>query len=236
MILSRFHEIIVELISLNYSHSSIQQYISMNFNVRRGISLRSIRRYITDNQLVYRPNNDQLDQHVSQAITEGGVYYGRRMLQGTLRSNNIHAGEGRIRNAMLQVDPVNYNNRRTDSNRRFNPVPYNSQYFGHKLHIDCNEKLVHYGCVLIGAIDGYSGMIVSLFAVHRKNCVDVCEMYRELIKNFGLWDQIRVDHGREFYLMCYLQFLLRDYRYNTNRNAYVQTSSRMVIIFLLFFF
>ena len=132
-------------------------------------------------------NGVKVNNHVHQAINEVGVYYGRRMLTGTLRSNNIHASEVRVRLAMLQADPDNYNHRRTDSNRRFNPVPYNAQYFGHKLHIDCNEKLVHYGCVLIGAIDGYSGMIVSLFAVHRKNCVDVCEMYRELIKTFGLW-------------------------------------------------
>ena len=62
--------------------------------------------------------------------------------------------------------------------RRFNPIPYNAQYFGHKIHIDLNEKLVDFGCVLVGAIDGYSGYLLSYFAIHRKNCIQVCEMYR----------------------------------------------------------
>lgn len=228
MILDTYLNIIVDLLHRGYSYSQIQDYILTNYNVSRGISLRSIRRFVRENNLRYRPDNEQLVQHVAQAINEVGVYYGRRMLTGNLRSNNIFASESRVRSAMMRADPINHIRRQTDSNRRFNPVPYNSQYFGHKLHVDCNEKLVHYGCVLIGAIDGYSGMIVSLFAVHRKNCVDVCEMYRDLAKNFGLWDQIRVDHGREFYLMCYLQFLLGDERFNTNRRPYVQTSSRMV--------
>lgn len=53
-------------------------------------------------------------------------------------------------------------------------------------------------------------------------------MYRDLLLAFGIWDQMRVDQGHEFYLMCYLQHKLKDLRFNTNRNAYVQTTSRMV--------
>ena len=45
MILSRYHDLIVELLARNYSYSRIQYYILNNYNVIRGISIRSIRRY-----------------------------------------------------------------------------------------------------------------------------------------------------------------------------------------------
>lgn len=123
-----------------------------------------------------------------QAINDVGGYYGRRMLTGVLRSHGIRACESRVRSAMMRADPVSHGLRQTDSIRRFNPVPYNAQYFGHKCHVDLNEKLVHYGCSLVGAIDGFSGMIVSLFTIHRKNCMDVCQMYRSLLIQYGIWD------------------------------------------------
>lgn len=100
------------------------------------------------------------------------------MLTGSLRTNGFFASEGRIREMMMSVDPVNHQLRVIDGQRRFNPVPYNSQYFGHKLHIDLNEKLVDFGSVLVGAIDGYSGLLVSCFSIPIKNCVDVFDMYR----------------------------------------------------------
>jgi hypothetical protein len=106
-------------------------------------------------------------------------------------------------------------------------VPYNAQYFGHKVHVDLNEKLVDFGCILVGAIDGYSGMLLSYFTIHRKNAVSVCQMYRELCAQYEIWDQVRVDHGNEFMLMLYMQFKLQDLKYNLDRKPFVQTTSRM---------
>ena len=141
------------------------------------------------------PDQGELLSEVHNTIGQVGTYYGRRMLTGSLLAQGIHVGEGRVRSAMMEVDPVNYARRQVDIARRFNPVPYNAQYFGHKLHIDLNEKLVHYGCLVVGAIDGFSGLIISLFTIHRKNCIDLCKMYEETLVRFGLWDQIRVDQG-----------------------------------------
>jgi hypothetical protein len=76
------------------------------------------------------------------------------MLTGSLRSRGVFASEMRVRAAMMVVDPDNYASRRIDGEQKFNCVPYNSQYFGHKLHIDLSEKLVHFGCLVVGAIDG----------------------------------------------------------------------------------
>ena len=73
------------------------------------------------------------------------------MLTGALRSQGVYAAQSRVRSAMMEADPANYALRQHDIARRFNPVPYNAQYLGHKLHIDLNEKLVHYGCIIVGA-------------------------------------------------------------------------------------
>ena len=40
-----------------------------------------------------------------------------------------------------------------------NPIPYRADYFGHKLHIDQNKKLVIYGVTHFVAIDGHSRLI-----------------------------------------------------------------------------
>ena len=149
-------------------------------------------------------------------------------MTGYIRSYDIIASEQRVRKSMLIVDPLNHAIRVQDGQRRFNAVPYNSQYFGHKIHVDLNEKLVHFGVVLIGAIDGFSGMIVDIKVSHRKNNLDVCEMYRNAVLKYGTWDQVRVYHGKEFMLILYLQYKLDAYRYNQERKLFVQSTSRMV--------
>ena len=45
--------------------------------------------------------------------------------------------------------------------RSFNSKVYKTDYFGHKLHVDQNEKLVMYGVTHVVAHDGYSGMITG---------------------------------------------------------------------------
>ena len=45
-----------------------------------------------------------------------------------------------------------------------------------------------------------------------------------------MWDTIRVDHGREFYLSLYMQQKNEDKRYNTTRSAYIQSESKHVSI------
>jgi len=53
--------------------------------------------------------------------------------------------------------------------RNFNPLPYHAEYFGHKLHMDQNEKLVMFGVVHVLAVDGYSSKIVAWKSMPVKN-------------------------------------------------------------------
>ena len=104
------------------------------------------------------------------------------MLTGTLRSAGINVAEYRVAQAMIIADPENHLLRVQDGQKRFNPVPYNAKYFGHKLHVDLNEKLVDYNCLIIGCIDGYCGFLLEIICIHRKNCLDVYDMYRYIKK------------------------------------------------------
>jgi hypothetical protein len=185
MLLDNHIELLRQLVRFGYCSRQIIEYLLSNVGNHRGFSERTVRRYLELNRIRNRPNQEGLIEEVRNTIAQVRPYYGRRMLTGSLRAQNIQVSEVRVRLAMMAADPLNYAARQTDIVRRFNPVPYNSQYFGHKLHIDLNEKLIHYGCIVVGAIDGYSGLICSLFCIHRKNCVDVCQMYEELLVKFG---------------------------------------------------
>lgn len=60
-----------------------------------------------------------------------------------------------------------------------NPALYRADYFGEKMHIDQNEKLVMFSVMLIGAIDGYSGKIVAFSTMPIKNNITIYEtVYR----------------------------------------------------------
>ncbi len=63
------------------------------------------------------------------------------------------------------------------------------------------------------ARDGYSGMIVGSAVMPKKNnSVIYAYVYRSAVLSNGFWDQVRVDHGREFYLVLFVQDKLRQTR------------------------
>ena len=46
---------------------------------------------------------------------------------------------------------------------------------------------------------------------------------------YRLGDQARVDHGKEFHLMLYVQEVLAQFRTNTNRAPHLQSTSHITI-------
>ena len=53
-------------------------------------------------------------------------------------------------------------------------------------------------------------------------------VYRRTVLEEGLFDQIRVDHGKEFYLTLYGQECLAHLRRNPRRDPHRQTESKKV--------
>jgi len=53
--------------------------------------------------------------------------------------------------------------------KNYNPQPYNAEYYGHKLHIDQNEKLAMCGVTHVVAVDGFGSRIVKHATMPVKN-------------------------------------------------------------------
>jgi hypothetical protein len=86
--------------------------------------------------------------------------------------------------------------------------------------------MVEYGVCHVIAVDGYSGKITAFHTMPIKNNILIYDnIYRYTVMNYGLFDQLRVDHGKEFYLSLYVQDNLKDHRHNTTRLPYIQTPS-----------
>ena len=111
-----------------------------------------------------------------------GPTYGRKVMTGLLRSQGIFAGQRQVGNALAEVQPHYHHKRLTKTESETNPHPYYSEYFGHKIHIDQNEKLVMFGVTHIAAIDGYSSKIVGFISMPIKNNV---EIYTHLFRWVG---------------------------------------------------
>ena len=140
-----------------------------------------------------------------------------------------------------------HSQRQREIKRSINPIPYQADYFGQKIHIDQNEKLVMYGTTHVCAIDGFSGKIIGFVSMPIKNniiiydklyryCVIVVVVvsnhkllcFRHIVSTYGLWDRIRVDKGKEWNLLLFINEKLAFYRTDTSKPPHLQSSSTKV--------
>ena len=102
------------------------------------------------------------------------------MLTGYIKhKTNLTIAEERVDPALEKYIPKKCWSTKTRQNRAVNAIPYRADYFGHKLHIDQNEKLGMYSVTHVAAIDGHSRMIVSWTTMPVKNNLIIySEVYR----------------------------------------------------------
>lgn len=97
------------------------------------------------------------------------------MMTGLLSSQGVRCAQRRVGKSLQRIDPESHSNRQKGSERLTNPLIYHAEYFGQKLHIDQNEKLVMFGVTHVCAIDGFSGKLVGFVIMPRKNNVTIYE-------------------------------------------------------------
>ena len=90
---------------------------------------------------------------------------------GLLSSQGIRVAQSRVGHALRIVHPGYHRGRQSLTERQINPCPYIANYYGEKLHIDQNEKLVALGVTHICVIDGFTGWIMALCSMPVKNNV-----------------------------------------------------------------
>ena len=72
-----------------------------------------------------------------------------------------------------QTNPLYHHQRSTSSASLLNPIPYTADYFGHKVHLDQNEKLVMFGVTNVCGGDGFSGKVVGFITMPVKNNIEI---------------------------------------------------------------
>ena len=171
------------------THKDISDEIKQLYPSLRGLSAMSIRCFCNchDIHKTARLDASSLDRIVSINImkvtliiiqttiiiyfAKVGKQYGRKTMAGLLNSQGYRTAENRIGLSLHRLQPRHHQQRCVLTQYRLsNPVPYSAKYFGHKVHIDQNEKLCMFGVTHIMAVDGFSGKIVALSTMPVKNC------------------------------------------------------------------
>ena len=76
------------------------------------------------------------------------------------------------------------------------------------------------------AWDAYSEMIAAFSTMPVKNSLIIYdETYSHFTMTYGLWNQVHVDGGKEFNLVCHIQEYLRDQRRNPAIDPFKSTNS-----------
>ena len=154
----------------------------MNFSKTLGIKCCFILKVFANLSFIFQ--QQELDKNftpylLSLSCVKVGGNYGRKMMTGRLRSIGVSISERKVGNALKKICPSTQAERCMQAGRSFNPKVYKADYFGHKLHVDQNEKLAMYGVTHVVARDGYSGMITGYTTMDIKNNLTIYEkMFR----------------------------------------------------------
>lgn len=86
---------------------------------------------------------------------------------------------------------------------------------------DGHHKLVRWGLVTHGGIDGYSRLVVYLLCSGNNRASTVYDLFLSAIRQYSLPSRVRSDHGRENYLVAVHMLEHR----GTQRNSMITGSS-----------
>ena len=207
----------------------VSHHLQSCFPGVRGLSIRSVRRFCRERNIRYRCNlsDDDVDMLVRRCVLSVGHAYGRRSLHGLFRSGGVHVSQRRLGMSLRRNFPAAHSIRNQTAGRAINPIPYQATFYGQKLHVDQNEKLVMYGVVHVIAVDGFSRRIVGFSTMPRKNPITIYgTIMKPLLLSEGIWDQLRSDHGTEFTLVSTVQEHLAQLRVHQQCRPTLQTTSR----------
>ena len=119
---------------------------------------------------------------------------GERMVIGILRSRGIHVPRHRVRDVIHRIDPINTALRWRAMHPRYQyDVPGPNALW----HIDGLHKLIRWGFVVHGGIDGFSRLVVFLKCATNNRAETVMSTFMDGTRRYGIPSRVRSDHGGE---------------------------------------
>ena len=142
-------------------------------------------------------DENQLDHEIIQ-ITEEFPYCGELMIREMiLRQKGFHVQRYRIRESVHRVCKSNVSARKKG---RLHWRIYNVQGPNHLWHIDTNHKLVRWYFIIVGVVDGFSRLPISLECCTNNKAETVLARFSKGVRAYGHPSRVRSDRGREKFL------------------------------------
>lgn len=180
---------------LNYGFSLIK--ISEMLGVSRKTVSRRIKHFGLLEEVPRYTNisNEDLDAVVSEIYREF-PNCGIRRMKGFLIARGMRLQWERVRSSLWRIDPEGILLRTMQLNlvkRRHYSVPGPLFLW----HLDGNHKIIRWGFVIHGCVDGYSRRLMFLKASTNNKANTVFTLFMAAVEKFGLPQRVRGDQGVE---------------------------------------
>ena len=161
--------------------------------------------------------NESLDSVIRNHIV-GESQRGFVTIEAFLSLSGYAVTRAQLRESMHRVDPegVAERSRKTIQRRVYSVIgPH------HLWHNDGNHKLIRYGIVIHGCIDGRTRTIIYVAARDNNSAMTVLRLFEDGVRRFQLPSRARGDRGGENRRVCEYMILHR----GAGRNSYITGTS-----------
>ncbi|XP_063060690.1 uncharacterized protein LOC134453871 [Engraulis encrasicolus] len=144
----------------------------------------------------YSTMSDEELDHLIIGIKEASPNLGARMVKGQLMALGHRVQWSRVWKSMHRVDGFGVVQRMMRLGcvvRRTYSVPAPLSL----LHVDTNHKLIRYGMVIFGGIDGFSRKVLYLQIANNNRATTAFQFFLEAVDNHGCPSRVRGDQGVE---------------------------------------
>ncbi|KAJ3569874.1 hypothetical protein NP233_g4769 [Leucocoprinus birnbaumii] len=164
-----------------------------------GMDRKTLRYLLQKHNIPYKYNQlsdaelDRMVKEYKEKSPTGGIRY----LVGAIHGNGLRVQRHRVAQSLLRVDQIGVHLRKRRQQAKIPRTKYSVSRPNALWHIDGHHKLIRWGFVIHGIIDGYSRKVVGVQASTNNKASTVLLLFLEAVGNHGLPSRVRGDRGGE---------------------------------------